>query len=60
MRLFQSLPWVPQSDRRVYCYTCNHLHTLAATVADLDGPAYRAYYCQPCAEKLITAALITL
>ena len=60
MRLFQQLPDQPHADRRVYCYTCNHLHPLAATVADLDGPAYRAYYCQPCAEKLIAAALITL
>jgi hypothetical protein len=57
MRLFQSLPDTPHTDRRVYCYACNRLHPIGQTIADLDGPAYAAYYCQPCAEKLIATTI---
>jgi hypothetical protein len=53
MRLFQYLPDTPHNDARVYCYACNRIFALSQTVADLDGPAYAAYYCQPCATELI-------
>jgi len=53
MRLFQTLPNAPHNDARVYCYTCNHIQPLNRVVCDLDGPAFRAYYCQSCAFSLI-------
>ena len=57
MRLFQHLSDQPHNDARVYCYACNRIFSLARVICDLDGPAYRAYYCQPCAENLTAAAL---
>ena len=52
MRLFQILPDTPHNDARVYCYTCNHIQPLSRVICDLDGPAFRAYYCQSCAKEL--------
>ena len=52
MRLFQNLPDTPHNDLRVYCSACNRIFPLAKVLADLDGPAFRAYYCQPCADEI--------
>jgi len=35
---------------RVQCLECYKLHTLADSIVDMDGPAFRAYYCSDCAS----------
>lgn len=48
---------VPQGFR-VACYGCSTRIGECATVhADLDGPAYQAYYCMPCTQGLRARAL---
>jgi hypothetical protein len=31
---------------RIACFACGAWHLLSEMVADLDGPAFRAYYCR--------------
>lgn len=33
---------------RVACLTCGRMHTLADCTVDIDGTAFRAYYCERC------------
>lgn len=32
----------------VPCYVCSSMHQLSDSVMDLDGPAFKAYYCRSC------------
>lgn len=32
----------------VQCFKCNKMYPLAHMVMDLDGPAFKAYYCKAC------------
>lgn len=34
-----------------YCSVCHHMFAVLSH-ADLDGPAYRAYVCEKCVEKI--------
>jgi hypothetical protein len=35
----------------VPCYVCCKMHLLADSVMDLDGPAFKAYWCPTCFVK---------
>lgn len=38
---------------RMRCYGCNEIFDSAELQADLDGPAFEAYYCRPCVAKMV-------
>ncbi len=41
----------------VSCIECGYRVLLAEAKADLDGPAFKAYYCPDCAAELKVASL---
>ena len=40
------------SKQYVACFRCGKTHNLSETKADLDGPAFKSYYCKDCADKV--------
>ena len=38
----------PRPDQRLVCYDCGRMYPAETMHADLDGPAFRAYYCSDC------------
>lgn len=36
---------------RVPCIRCGRMHKLEESWVDFNGPAFRAYYCEPCKEE---------
>ena len=37
----------PRPGQTILCSKCGHFHRADQMVADLDGEAYKAYYCDP-------------
>ena len=37
----------------VQCFVCLKMHRLATVTADLNGPSFRAYYCDPCKAQTL-------
>jgi hypothetical protein len=47
-------PIRPERDKqqKLICYRCNEWHPIAESWADFAGPAFRAFYCAPCAAEI--------
>jgi hypothetical protein len=47
-------PICPERDtqHQLICSRCNEWHPIAESWADFNGPAFRAFYCAPCATEL--------
>lgn len=39
-------------DQRVSCHGCGARVALSSCMADLDGPAFQAYYCDRCVAEI--------
>jgi hypothetical protein len=40
------------SERYLLCNNCNRFQPIETMWADLNGPAFRAFYCGPCASEV--------
>lgn len=47
-------PIRPERDtqHKLICSRCNEWHPIAELWADFNGPAFRAFYCTPCAVEI--------
>ena len=45
-------PVIDKHGQIVKCIACGGSVSLRNSLADLDGPAFRAYYCLICAKEL--------
>ena len=43
--------------QKVICYNCNSTTLLSEAYADLDGEAFRSYYCRDCKNDIESAVL---
>jgi hypothetical protein len=52
-RLSRVSPISPERDRdrKLLCNNCNKWHAIETSWADLNGPAFRAFYCSPCVRE---------
>lgn len=48
----QSISPQDHHGQRVSCFGCGARVDLSTCLADLDGPAFKAYYCGPCVAEL--------